>query len=320
MRTKQQIVAFREALNFHNLKDMGLKEPNLTWKHRHNNTNKAGRLDRAVANLQWTYPFPRTILWHLPFLKSDHRTILLNINPSYSKFKGISYKRYEKWWCRHLGYHDQIKLAILENLKFSPLSWRLYNIATSFINKMHSQGKKHPQNMVGRILNIWQSLESLPDDINSNTNIQLQQNLDDMLLQNELYWQQHWRIDWLQAGDRNTSFFHNRASNRLYQNAITSLQDIGGSGILVIKNQGTPSCNTSKLFLHPLVSIPNFQTLFNSPNSLLTKSKFFPLPSLTIKSRLQLLNLDNGKPQVMTVSLWDSLVRIGLLQGMIILV
>jgi hypothetical protein len=46
-------------------------------------------------------------------------------------------------------------------------------------------------------------------------------NLSELLLErDEIYWAQRSRANWLQHGDRNTSFFHNYASARRKKNSI----------------------------------------------------------------------------------------------------
>lgn len=93
---------------------------------------------------------------------------------------------------------------------------------------MHIWGRQHPQNMLGQISKIWREMEYVPNDISSNTNIQIQQKLDEALLPNELYPQQRSRVDLLQSGDRNTSFFHNKVSSRFQRTMISTLQDKWG--------------------------------------------------------------------------------------------
>lgn len=48
------------------------------------------------------------------------------------------------------------------------------------------------------------------------------------MCQNEIYWRQRSRVCWLKDGDRNTAFFHKKASNRRARNRISSLQDENG--------------------------------------------------------------------------------------------
>uniref|UniRef100_A0A803QAN3 Reverse transcriptase domain-containing protein n=1 Tax=Cannabis sativa TaxID=3483 RepID=A0A803QAN3_CANSA len=55
--------------------------------------------------------------------------------------------------------------------------------------------------------------------------------LDDLLAQEEEYWHQRSRVDWLQCGDQNTKFFHAHATSRKTKNTIKSL--INDQGITV---------------------------------------------------------------------------------------
>lgn len=46
---------------------------------------------------------------------------------------------------------------------------------------------------------------------------------DDILAKQELYWQQRSRITWLLEGDRNTTYFHSKATSRARRDQIKGL-------------------------------------------------------------------------------------------------
>ncbi|XP_062011640.1 uncharacterized protein LOC133728251 [Rosa rugosa] len=45
------------------------------------------------------------------------------------------------------------------------------------------------------------------------------------------YWRQRSKVDWLRDGDRDTAYFHHRASNRRHYNAITGLHNEDGQWV-----------------------------------------------------------------------------------------
>jgi hypothetical protein len=53
--------------------------------------------------------------------------------------------------------------------------------------------------------------------------------LEKLLEQEEIYWAQRSRVNWLQWGDRNTSFFHKSVTSRLVKNRIRRLSDLNGN-------------------------------------------------------------------------------------------
>jgi hypothetical protein len=52
-----------------------------------------------------------------------------------------------------------------------------------------------------------------------------------LLKQDEIYWQQRSRVNWLQHGDQNTSFIHNFASARRKKNYIKKLENNDGDWV-----------------------------------------------------------------------------------------
>lgn len=76
---------------------MGYNGPAYTWSNKRFTTNPTYEcLDRCLANAEWSKIFPRTTIYHLPILYSDHAPILaiLQSKPS-PKPKPF---RFENWW------------------------------------------------------------------------------------------------------------------------------------------------------------------------------------------------------------------------------
>lgn len=57
----------------------------------------------------------------------------------------------------------------------------------------------------------------------------LRQELAEALKEEELFWRQKCREEWLKAGDRNTKYFHNCIKERRMQNRILTLLDEMGN-------------------------------------------------------------------------------------------
>ncbi|KAL9683373.1 hypothetical protein QQ045_015194 [Rhodiola kirilowii] len=55
--------------------------------------------------------------------------------------------------------------------------------------------------------------------------------IDEWRLREEILWRQRSRIDWLKEGDRNTSYFHTKATQRKKSNKITKLRNSEGAWI-----------------------------------------------------------------------------------------
>lgn len=59
----------------------------------------------------------------------------------------------------------------------------------------------------------------------------IENQIDNILLDDENFWKQRSRADWLKEGDKNTKFFHSKASTRKEKNRIRGLEDENGSWI-----------------------------------------------------------------------------------------
>ena len=65
---------------------------------------------------------------------------------------------------------------------------------------------------------------SLGNEINT-----LRQEINDLLDSEEIIWQQRSKVQWMGPGDRNTKYFHSKASERKKKNTINKIMDENGN-------------------------------------------------------------------------------------------
>lgn len=77
---------------------------------------------------------------------------------------------------------------------------------------MHYWSIAHPQDLKHKIKILWDQLTVAQNFGDQCAIIQLQHNLDNVFLQEGEYWHQRSRISWMTCSDRNTAFFHKKAT------------------------------------------------------------------------------------------------------------
>ncbi|KAK3218282.1 hypothetical protein Dsin_012252 [Dipteronia sinensis] len=167
---------------------------------RDGNGNIQERLDRFLANGQWMDKFWNAEVLHLGFNSSDHRSILLKCapNPPFLKGRGRNFG-FEPFWLKEEDF-----MRTIDN------SWKVHGDSDSSINL------KAKLNKCASILNCWSKNRSF------------EKSDDGMLDSEEIYWRQRSGAEWLQLGDRNTKYFHVRATTKKKKNFISRLIDING--------------------------------------------------------------------------------------------
>jgi len=86
-RLERQMVAFREALDFCGVRDLGFVGSPFTWcNNQFNGTVKWIRLDRGVAMPSWTQIFPSVCVYHSACSFSDHSLLWICSDDENTRF------------------------------------------------------------------------------------------------------------------------------------------------------------------------------------------------------------------------------------------
>ncbi|XP_075665958.1 uncharacterized protein LOC142635735 [Castanea sativa] len=109
VRPYNQMQVFRDTLDVCGFVDLGYTCPKFTWYgNRHGHINLE-RLDRGVVTHDWLEKYSATSIWHLHYVESDHRPILLILEPN-----GESHRwkqkpfRFEEMWLVDMGCSDTV--------------------------------------------------------------------------------------------------------------------------------------------------------------------------------------------------------------------
>lgn len=75
------------------------------------------------------------------------------------------------------------------------------------------------------------SFEDCADEDRTRGYFEEKKNLEELMLSEEIYWQQRAKSFWLQDGDSNSKYFHAYATSRRKQNQVGYLKDENGEVI-----------------------------------------------------------------------------------------
>ncbi|KAH1096848.1 hypothetical protein J1N35_013769 [Gossypium stocksii] len=214
---------FGDFVDSAELYDLGFKGPPFTW----HKGSLSEHLDRALGNEAWIRNFPNCRITHLPKIKSDHRLLLLSLNPNISLPRGRPF-RFLAGWFEHPNFDS-----------FFKDNWECSGNFTVSLSKFTQKLKEWNKKVYGNIFNCKKDL------IRRNANTQrksdyfgsyylnqedlgLRQELENVLQHEKLFWKQKAMCDWLKFGDRNTKYFHSRTMQSRNNNCISAIRDSDG--------------------------------------------------------------------------------------------
>jgi hypothetical protein len=162
---------------------------------------------------------------------SDHNPILLvfGTNNDFRDDKKTKnqLKRFENIWTQDPDCLQIIKSAWEEGED------EIHIRLNSVMNTVHNWGKDTHGNIPTEIKAIETKIQKLrtaiPNEDIMNQIHQLETKLESLLQKEEQWWAQREKVKWLQHGDKNSSYFHFKATQRQRKNKINYITDNQGN-------------------------------------------------------------------------------------------
>lgn len=204
------------------LVDLGFSGNPFTWSNKRSGlANVRERLDRGVANVDWTLIFPNASVFHVPATTSDHNPILICTNGGpYTLPKPF---RFEAFWIREKTSAHIVAEAWNTPVVGSP-AFKLCQKVKAVKQALRIWNKHHfgiIQDNIRQILHSIDEVQQLPATLENRTyEDNLHEALQEQLRREEVLWKQKSREEWLTSKDLNTRYFHLSTVIRRRQNAI----------------------------------------------------------------------------------------------------
>uniref|UniRef100_A0A803PHA9 Reverse transcriptase domain-containing protein n=1 Tax=Cannabis sativa TaxID=3483 RepID=A0A803PHA9_CANSA len=223
------IDGFGSMLDDCRLFDMDLCGYPFTWERgRGTNSWIEVRIDRALVSQSWLDLFPLAKLLNLEVTTSDQCPLQLMLN---NETKAVFKKqfRFENLWLREPGCLQIVKdtweifpgCSIMEKIKFCG-------------EKLLIWGKDYSGNFKERIQSCKAEIKKWKrgrDDLSISKYQAAEANLQEVLMQKEIFWRQRSKQLWLREGDQNSKYFHAMATSRRRNNSIQKLKNNQGDWV-----------------------------------------------------------------------------------------
>lgn len=231
-RNEKNMENFRKVLADCNLMDLGFKGPKWTYDNKKMGMdNVKARIDRGVADQEWSSIFLEASIEHIISSRSDHLPLLLRFGPRKEwrpLHKGF---RYEYMWERMESLTD----AIVDSWNNKEPAQDLSDMSTKLADlqrSLNSWAKNNFGSIIKQIArlriqleNLWKQHASIARDREIKA---VSCKLDELLHREEMMWRQRSRALWLREGDKNTKYFQRKASWCRKKKTISKLKDEQG--------------------------------------------------------------------------------------------
>ncbi|KAG2268907.1 hypothetical protein Bca52824_063462 [Brassica carinata] len=206
-------IPFRSFVSENGLWDVKHVGNPLSWRGQRCTHFIRARLDRVLANCAWFDTFPAGRCDYLCFEGSDHRPLVTYLDTSKPKR-------------RRLFRYDRSIKDMPEARKVIEDAWQKDRCREELIKWF----KTKKENNAKAIIDLQARLEEHLSCGDPSPEIirELSLALSKAYKEEELYWRQRRRVQWLQGGDRNIAYFHDVTKGRTSYNCLTTIEDEAG--------------------------------------------------------------------------------------------
>lgn len=230
---EMKVKEFQDFLTSSGLIDLGFSGSRFTWcNNQQGQTRVWERLDRACATAGWIQTFPDHHVSHLPRIASDHNPILVSTD---SYFPVHAPFRFEKIWLCYPRSWEVVREAWSAQVRGDAM-YRVSRRLELTRRRLRRRNREEVGDIFRRIeesegaiarLQAQEDQGGLAEEELGDLRSLLALH-DGLLRQQETFWRQKSRVQWIVEGDRNTRFFHQATVIRRHQNRIRVLRDEEG--------------------------------------------------------------------------------------------
>lgn len=228
----------RETVDDLNLCDLGFCGSKFTWTNKSKNCPVIlKRLDRFLGNQSFCDLFDSTKVFHLDWYSSDHRPIRICANSNVAQFfkRPAQHFKFEEMWLKDDNCKTIVESAWKERSLDIHMGDRIVHNFKNALKRCSSSlrlwGKKKRHDMFKAVNEqkslLQQAYLRQPYPIFHDI-VGIEEKLNKALEEEEIYWKQRSRENWLKWGDKNTRWFHKKASMRRQKNFIHGIKNTNG--------------------------------------------------------------------------------------------